>query len=173
MVYADIKLFLIKPIVPQVLCGIGLVFIALALGFGVLDLFSNKTEKNPHQEAFQAALNSVADKEKPSTEFLKTPLFGEYIPQNLEQGNIKRSTMRLSLVGILFSLHEADSIVTIRLRGKGEQMFRVGDQIPGGAVIKRIMPDGVLFMREGNMESLSLPKNELIFEQPPKPMGEE
>ena len=52
-------------------------------------------------------------------------------------------------------------------------MFRVGDTIPGDAVIKRIMPDGVLLMREGVMESLSLPKNELIFEPPPKPMGEE
>lgn len=167
--YADLKLIVFKPMFPQILCGIASCLLALQLAFGVMDYLSEKKLTPGSKEA----IISSVKQEKPSIKFLYVPLFGEYIPKNIEQGGIKRSTLRLSLVGILFSLHESDSIVTIRTRGQGEQMFHVGDTIPGKAVIKRIMPDGVLLMREGVMESLSLPKNELIFEQPPKPMGEE
>ena len=44
--------------------------------------------------------------------------------------------------------------------------FGVGDSLPGGGVIKRITPEGILIMREGVIESLSLPKNELFFSMP-------
>ena len=170
--YADIKLIVLKPIFPQILCGVAACLIGLQLTLGVIGYLSENNPKNESKKAFAALVSSGKGKET-SVKFLSIPLFGEYIPKNLEQGDIKRSSLRLSLVGILFSLHEADSIVTIRSRGKGEQMFRIGDTLPGGAVIKHIMPDGVLISREGVMESLSLPKNELIFEQPPKPMSEE
>ena len=51
--------------------------------------------------------------------------------------------------------------------------YKIGDKIPGGAIIKRIMAGGVLAERNGALESLSLPKNDLTFEPVAKPLQEE
>lgn len=160
----DIKSIVLKPIVPQVLCGLAALFFALQL-YSFIDILVNGVVLTPLPT--QAA---VVIKEEQPTQFLNSPLFGDYFPDNLDESKIKRSTLQLTVVGILFSLHETDSIVTIRTKGQGERMFHVGDTVPGGAVIKRIMPDGVLLMRAGAMERLSLPKNELKFEPMPKPL---
>ena len=77
----------------------------------------------------------------------------------------------LKVVGIMFANTEGDSHVIIRTAGGHEQTFRVGDSLPGGVVIKRITPEGVLIGRNGALESLSLPKNALIFEPAAKPLG--
>lgn len=170
--YADLKFMLSKPRVPQVLCGIGLSLVVLQVSWGVSEYLEEKRLMHDPKAEFSTLVSSVTSP-RSSTKFLMTPLFGEYIPDSLDQGNIKRSRSNLKLVGVLFSLHEADSIVTIKFRGSGEGIYHTGERIPGGAVIKRILPTGVLLMRDGVMESLSLPQNKLIFDQPLKPMGEE
>ena len=96
--------------------------------------------------------------------------FGDYVPTNLNDAGVKESMLDLTLVGIMFGTTEKASHVIIRSSGGHEQPFSVGDSLPGGAVIKRITPDGVLVMRNGTLESLSLPKDALTFEPPAKPL---
>ncbi len=101
---------------------------------------------------------------------LHMPFFGEHVPDNLHDANVKQSMLDLHVVGILFAKNEQNSQVIIRAAGGREQIYGVGDSLPGGVVIKRITPEGVLVGQNGSLESLSFPKNELIFEPPVKPL---
>lgn len=112
---------------------------------------------------------TIAQPAAPSAGLLK-PLFGHYIPTNLNDASVKESVLNIEVVGILFSSNNADSQVILQSGGGKEQTFRVGDTLTGGAVIKRITPEGMLIERVGVLESISLPKNELIFEAQPKPL---
>ncbi|WP_392537680.1 type II secretion system protein N [Legionella sp. 227] len=108
----------------------------------------------PQQNSFDAILHSS--------------LFGVYVSNNLS--SIKKSMLNVTLVGILFANKLNNSQVIIRSATGEEKTYKLGDTIPGGAVIKRIMASGILVERNGTLESLSLPKNELIFEPVAKPL---
>jgi general secretion pathway protein C len=104
---------------------------------------------------------------------LNSSLFGVYVPNDLNENNVKKSMLNVTLVGILFADKMEDSQVIIRSAKGEEKTYRIGDTIPGEAVVKRIMASGVLVERHGALESLSLPKNELTFEPVAKPLKEE
>lgn len=108
----------------------------------------------PKQNSFDAILHSS--------------LFGVYVSNNLS--SIKKSMLNVTLVGILLAHKINNSQVIIRSATGEERTYKLGDTIPGGAVIKRIMTSGILVERNGALESLSLPKNELIFEPVAKPL---
>lgn len=110
----------------------------------------------------------VIAKESSFDAILHSSLFGVYVSNNLS--TVKKSMLNVTLVGILFANKINDSQVIIRSADGEENTYKLGDTIPGGAVIKRIMSSGVLVERNGNLESLSLPKNELIFEPVAKPL---
>lgn len=108
------------------------------------------------------------------TDFIQSSaLFGVYVPDNLNEGNVKKSMLDVTLVGILLGNKVADSQIILRSAGGNEKTYSLGDEIPGGAKIKRIMAGGILVERNGSLESLSLPKNDLIFEPAAKPLSEE
>ena len=123
------------------------------------------------QEASEAAKPpSSVTKENTFKSILKSSLFGVYVSNDLNTSTVKKSLLNVTLVGILFADKLEDSQVIIRGSNGEERTYKVSDKIPGDAVIKRIMADGVLVEREGELESLSLPKNELTFEPVPKPL---
>jgi general secretion pathway protein C len=95
-------------------------------------------------------------------------LFGDYVPNYVEGAGVDRSSLDVSVVGVLFSSDDSASHVMLALPGGEVKSFGVGDKLPGGAVIKRITSEGVLLLHRGRMESLILPKNELLF-SPPSP----
>lgn len=101
----------------------------------------------------------------------KASLFGVYVPDNLN--SVRKSMLDVTIVGILFADNISDSQVIIRASGGEEKNYKLGDTIPGDAVIKRIMAKGVLVERQGTLERLSLPKNDLIFEPVAQPLKEE
>lgn len=104
---------------------------------------------------------------------LHSSLFGVYVTNDLSDTSVKKSMLNVTVMGILFADRAEDSQVIIRIASGEEKTFKVGDNIPGDAIIKRITADGVLVERQGVLESLSLPKNELTFEPAPKPLKEE
>lgn len=104
---------------------------------------------------------------------LNSSLFGVYVPTDLDEAHVKKSMLNVTLVGILFADKLVESQVIIRSASGEEKTYKVGDSLPGGVIIKRIMSDGVLVEREGTLESISLPKEDLIFEPVPKPLKEE
>ena len=104
---------------------------------------------------------------------LTSTMFGEYVPSNLNEPYVKKSMLDVSVSGVMFSDKPGESQVIIRSSNGQEKTYKVGDSLPGGVVIKRITADGVLVEHGGVLESLSLPKNDLIFEPPLKPLKEE
>lgn len=105
-----------------------------------------------------------------SSPLFKEALFGTYVPVNLGDADIKQSQLDVELVGIMYADKERDSQVIIRSAGGDEQFYMIGDTLPGGAIIKRITRQGIVVLHNGSLESLSLPKNELIFDAPAKPL---
>ena len=98
------------------------------------------------------------------------PLFGVYVSKDLNEKDIKKSVLNVTLVGVLLASKEKYSQVIIRSVQGQEKIYKLGDEIPGGAAIKRIMANSVWVERDGQLESLSLPKNNLTFEPVAKPL---
>ncbi|MFI4919442.1 MAG: type II secretion system protein N [Legionellales bacterium] len=115
----------------------------------------------------------TAVKQGSSQDILSASLFGIYVPNDLNDSSVKKSMLHVTLVGILLADKLDDSQVIIRSASGEEKTYKTGDSVPGGAIIKRIIPGGILVERNGILESLSFPKNNLTFEPAPKPLKEE
>ena len=102
---------------------------------------------------------------------LEIPLFGQYFAVD-GTGPIKPSTLSVELAGVLYSSKPAESQVLIRLNSGEEQSYSMGQELPGGAIIKRIKADSVFILYQGNLEILTLPKKPLQFVEPEKPLLE-
>jgi len=102
-----------------------------------------------------------------STLTFLTPLFGEYVPHSLDATGVKASDLQYVVVGIMYAEDESESQVLIRLSDGHDHLFHLNDELPGGGVIKRITAAGILVFRDGLMERLDLPRDELTFDTPP------
>lgn len=137
---------------PMMICA---VLVIIIIG----QLVSIFQETSPQNNSLPKKIKLIAAPQKLSTNLF---FFGDYVPTN--DAEIKHSMLNVQVVGIMFANNENDSRVIIRSARGSEEMFRVGDAIPGGAIIKRIMASGIVVLRNGELERLSLPKNELFFE---------
>ncbi|WP_242602206.1 type II secretion system protein N [Legionella nagasakiensis] len=169
--FSEIKAVLLKPEVPKLLAIGFIVLIAWQIIVGIRPVIFPKDSTSfqmiaPQIKRGEVNQDSLANR-------LNTPFFGEYVPANLNDADIKQSMLNLNVVGIIFAENEQDSKVIISTASGKEQVYHIGDSLPGGVVIKRITPQGVLVSHHGTIESLSLPKNELIFEPPAKPLIKE
>lgn len=153
-----------QPVILRAFCLFLVLLIIWQLATGIESLLTFNKSISPQENQLVAI---KATKKPMSSVGLTTPFFGEYVPDDID---VKESRLNLKVVGILFSSEDAHSFVILHTQGGGDQSFHVGDSVPGGALIKRITADGVLIERNGVLESLSLPKNELIFEPQPKPL---
>lgn len=97
----------------------------------------------------------------------KQALFGNYLQGG---GDIKESDLDVELVGILYDSKQINSQVIIRSANGIEKTYNIGDALPGGAIIKQINQQGVVVLYNGALERLHLPKLELHFEAPAKPL---
>lgn len=166
--HLDYKLMLQRPITAKIMgISIGLLLLIQMIegivSYRSLDDMSEANHLQTNQTKHTRSLNTGAG--------LTTNFFGDYVPKNIIDGNIRQSMLDLTVVGIVFSTDERESYVILRAAAGRERTFKVGDNVPGGAMIKRITADGVLVLRNGVLERLSLPKNELIFEPPSRPLN--
>ncbi len=132
-------------------------------------IFVSPLPKKIESIEVSAATSSIS--EDSHHNILKASLFGEYLPLN--ETHVKKSMLDVILVGILFAEPIEDSQVIIRSANGEEKVYTVGDSLPGGVTLKRIMAHGVLVERDGELESLGLIKEDLNFEPMPKPLKEE
>lgn len=91
-------------------------------------------------------------------------VFGRETIPPLEANRVQRSLLHVEVVGVLFS--ETGSYVIIKVPGEEEQVFQEGETLLPGVVIQRITTDGILILREGVLERLTLPQTSLTFEPP-------
>jgi general secretion pathway protein C len=155
-------------ILPKVLVGFLTLFIALEWGYAVRDVRRLDAQNTQMNKALQVKPVPVL---KPVIKHaaVDAMLFGAYVPDDVDDAGVERSSLNISVIGIMYSSDARESQVMLDVSGE-EKSFHVGDKIPGGAVIKRITPGGVLLLRGGKVESLSLPQHELHFAPQPKPL---
>jgi general secretion pathway protein C len=165
----DLEDKLLRPMTAHMVFVMVALLLSYELVSGAVRYFriNSELKKTPLQSA-----SSHTKVVKPSLmeKNLRIPIFGEYIPKALVDLDVKPSGLDLQLVGIVYSPDTKKSQAIISAPGSQSQTFSTGDLVPGGAKIKQITPDGVVLKREGELESLSLPKDELIFEPLPKPL---
>jgi general secretion pathway protein C len=148
--------------------------IALITLFSVLLISECSTLRFSQRSAVPTPAVEVVETKKDHFEYIaKASLFGVHISENLNENLVKKTLLDLTLVGVLFVDKIDESQVIISTPNGEEKTYKIGDTLPGGAVLKRITANGVLVLREGNLESLSLPINELTFEPVPEPLREE
>lgn len=168
LLLAEVKAFFLRTSLAKVVCLASALIACWEAGLGFMTYRSYQTAiitsppnvNSVTQYSTQDNLNQA----------LQSPIFRVYVPQNLADGNVKRSLLNVRVVGVMFASREDESQVILRLSSGEEQSFRVGERLPEGALIKRITQDGILIEYQGVLESLSLPKQELNFEPPAKPL---
>lgn len=167
--YSDVRMIFLRPMVPQLICLI----LALLLSWQVIsDIRSLFLLDKAMLVSHDQTMNTTNTLQKTSPRVKKSvAIFGDYVPKNINEAEVKQSMLDMKVVGIMFAKNSKKSHVILQTSSGQEQTFMVGDELPGGAVIKGITPDGVLVMRNGSLESLSLPKTTLIFEPPAEPLG--
>lgn len=72
-----------------------------------------------------------------------------------------KTSLKLVLRGV-FSHSDPDKAMAIIADASGkEKLYRIGGQVPGGATVHTIYPDRVILQRNGQFETLQLPRDEL------------
>lgn len=169
IVYADLKAIISKPWMPRALCGVFVLFILIEVLLGLRSFFPSKVSSDIDTPL--GVKQMIASVPIPREKILKIAIFGDYIPDNLAEIEAKKSALHLKLVGIILSPDENQTEAIIQLQNHEEKVFRVGDTVPGGAVIKRINQDDLYMMRNGEVEYLYLPEKTLNFAPPASPLG--
>lgn len=171
MTYNEILQFcqnLSKSLIAQMVCLCLTLVVLWQLYSGSVTLLA--LQKTTGTRDTQQIVGSTVSNQNMTHAGLTQYFFGEYIPKAIDDAGVKESMLNVKVVGVLFAIPESDSQVILKIETGREQTFGIGDTVPGGAVIKRITNQGVLVERKGAIESLTLPKNELIFEAQAKPL---
>ncbi|OGV50033.1 MAG: hypothetical protein A3F46_06010 [Legionellales bacterium RIFCSPHIGHO2_12_FULL_42_9] len=161
----DLIAFLNRPLFPKLLCAF----------WGILLLLVLMQVKSTLWPAERQNLTILStNQEEPNVQqSLAMPLFGHYAAVNPHGGVMKQSTLDVTIIGIMYSSKASHSQVLIRLNNGEEHSYLVGDELPGGAIIKRIKADSVVILFQGTLEVLNLPKTKLQFDEPAKPLFKE
>ncbi len=165
---AEVRAVLLKPWVPRLIGLILLLLLIWEIYDGVHDLWG----LNHQTIASKVPADSNIPKNTVGKE-LRAPIFGEFVPKTISDSNVKRSMLDLNIVGIIFSDKEENSEVILRTADGEEKPVGIGETISDGVVVKRITPEGVMVENQGQLESLSFPKNELLFEKQQQPLFKE
>jgi general secretion pathway protein C len=163
----DVRAVLLKPWVPRVIATAMFLLLAWEIFTIGKTLWGSTTEQQIPEPVVPNISKNEVGKE------LKSPIFGEFVPKTINANNVKKSLLDLTIVGIIYSDKEERSEVIVRTAAGEEKPVGIGESIADGVVLKGITTEGIMVDNQGELESLSFPKNELIFEKQPQPLIKE
>ena len=86
-------------------------------------------------------------------------LFGAY---NDSFADVPETTLALTLEGIMMDLsNDKQSYVIVSSPGTPAMPYKIGDPLPGGATLSKILQQQVIIDDQGTAQSLSLPVDQL------------
>ena len=168
LVHVKIKNFVLNTKTPKILAGTLALLLVFEWGLGVRTARQLERVTEPRELPILKAPEPV--KHVKQHQAVRVDFFGKYTPHAVVNAGGERSKINVSIIGILYASDENASQVLIDVPGHDNKVFKVGDTLPGGAMIKRISPEGIVVMRGESMENLSLPTNQLNFAPPLQPM---
>ncbi len=84
---------------------------------------------------------------------------GQVVVQRPRTVDAPETTLNLVLVGLYFATDVKQALAIIAPKGGDQDVFGVGDALPGGATVEEIHVDKVLLRRNGRLEVLKLVKD--------------
>jgi general secretion pathway protein C len=91
-----------------------------------------------------------------------------------DASDLPATTLDLALIGVIFSTSPGKSVAIIGAKGKttANEIYSVGDKLPGAAVLSEIHPDRVILRRGGRYETLAIEEPGTLLNSPqPKKIG--
>lgn len=162
---------------PAISLGLGIILVAASL------FDANVRLQRPQTNAMQADADVSGDSKVPDTpkpdykDILRLHLFGEEIQEELIEDTplgeaaVPETQLNMELIGIIHHSIRDKGQAIIAIQGRPHKIYKLGDTLPGEAVVKAIDSDRILIIRNSRPESLSLKKpgraNEpLLADQP-------
>lgn len=103
--------------------------------------------------------NQIIHAVQPLTSISQSHVFGSY---NDSLQNIPETSLQLTLEGIMLDLNdEAHSYVIISTPSTPASVYKLGDMLPGGAQLKRILQQQIVINYQGEDQAVSLPVDQL------------
>ncbi len=97
---------------------------------------------------------------QPLTSIGPLHLFGMY-DDNL--ADLPPTQLALSLEGVLLSVSsQSQSFAIISVPNQPAKVYKIGDALPGGAVLSKILKNQVVIRYQGMLQSLKLPADQLF-----------
>jgi general secretion pathway protein C len=88
-------------------------------------------------------------------------LFGraeQQVAESPKAVDAPQTRLNLTLRGVVAAGEGPSARAIIAAPGQPEEHYRVGDSVPGGAVLEQVLADRVILRRGGRLEALHLPK---------------
>lgn len=92
-------------------------------------------------------------------------LFGRAEQQTAEEPravDAPQTRLNLTLRGVVAAGEGPSARAIIAAPGQPEEHYRIGDNLPGGAVLDQVLADRVILRRGGRLEALHLPKEAAV-----------
>ncbi|MCP1673030.1 general secretion pathway protein C [Natronocella acetinitrilica] len=148
----------------------GTVVLVVALAYTLAELtwqlLPVEQSAAPPPAARQESPSSSSDRPSAGDTVAALRLFGA--PGALNGGSVRQipvdapdTRLNLTLRGVLYDPGDQLARVIIATGGRNEDVYRVGDELTGGATIDAIMQDRVILLREGRHETLRLPEDQI------------
>lgn len=98
------------------------------------------------------------------TDVTRGHLFGQpqatQSQQPLQTENLPATNLRLTLRGVSASSGEESASVLVEGPDQQTQVYRIGDNLPGNAILRAIYPTRVVIERNGRLENLYFPEQD-------------
>jgi general secretion pathway protein C len=144
---------------PKIATWVLSIAIAVQAGFIVTDLFSGGSTKAQARAASRHAppLNAST--------ISQAHLFGA--PPRPSGENAPETRMPLVLTGIMAGNHPQAGLAILGPNPQSTKVYAVGDNLPGGARLHLVYADRIVIDRNGELESLTLPRKSANNAPPP------
>lgn len=138
--------------------------------------YSGPTEEAPPTDAFfrvKSIDQSASNESLTASEINRWHFFGQYVEKSeaekAEEKEAQEETikdapdtkLKLELVGVFSHQDKQQAVAFIKEKGKDVKLFKIDDEITGGAKLVEVLPDRVILQRSGKHEALRIKTSEL------------
>lgn len=107
----------------------------------------------PHYGEQIAALHLFGKAEQPQAKTTQTA------PAEVDVENAPETNLNLTLKGVLATGDANSFAIIATARSRSQQLYQVGDSLPGGVKLHSVYGDRVILQRSGRLETLTFPEN--------------
>lgn len=146
----------------SILTRLGVIVLTIYLAYLVAHLFWFSLDDQSAEHIAlpqQSATSSGNTNSKPQRNLAGYQLFGRQgAVKKVEKKEVKeapKTSLRLVLKGVFTGDQSSDSGAIIEEMGRKSDYYRVGDSVPGNAILEEVLDDRVLLRRNGRLETLA------------------